>query len=859
MSIDYFIIKSFLDYGWFQSLLLQLSPWLPWLPETLKIVRSPFCTSLFHPPSSLPPSLPPPSLSFSLLPSSLLFPPSFSLPLLLLLPFPSSSSSPPPPLLFLIFSLLCLSPIGPRKVSKKLRSLSLELDTVPTLPEKAWRVRLKDCFTEQGALLQALRDISTLNEDLSQVLSNSSSASPPPSFFTKYQEYLDAFICLFVQSKMFVGRGASQRQTPEPMRNVLSSLSRQKCPSMSLFRRLVVNPASIADDDAESSEMLVIESKSIPVTQLARMCDVSVLRFLSSVTEKTDPRSIVWALDYLTEMTQRLDLSLRAQSEMGWCGIRFRKRKDTIRRSVIEAPKLALDGRPLVIGIGAPQVPMPGAPILGPDTEWPNPSPIPSILLSEDEGEPSPPQTGRRRRTSRDESSSVVLPYPNLPIFDATDGDQQQKSSREQPQRRRSSVTAPPNIVAPELPQRRSSTGSNPFLSSGPPPVRKTSAARPSSPLTVIETIVEEEPCEAPRSSNLDAVREVKPPDVLDLHHTRAVSPHFNPRSSPPFRSPSPSLLPSSLLEDRRSPEAMSEPKKILSSSDDDDDEEEEEEVKRKEERALSPLASTGKGEKGTSPSPSTSSSHRLTPDLIEKELFTLVTSEGRISLLALLQAISHLPSTLSDLWTEDSWDACHKCFQLIQFCMDFGLDTSQHKSSGDPTNKKALFHKHQDKESCTNLEFERPARTYSRLVLQHSLDALIHCAISMYTGCSSDNCRLGAFSIQRSRGAGQILNKMIHQLERLYSNSSLHFREAAMAFAQQAPCRQVFHFLHVILQYCPKGPGRDPLDPSSSKRDPMIVLTAAMLRILVDRLNQLDLYEQTIQQVCATHSYIHV
>ena len=222
----------------------------------------------------------------------------------------------------------------------------------------------------------------------------------------------------------------------------------------------------------------------------------------------------------------------------------------------------------------------------------------------------------------------------------------------------------------------------------------------------------------------------------------------------------------------------------------------------------------------------------------------SLVTAEGRISLLALLQAITHLPSSLHDLWLEGSWDACQKCFQLIQFCMDFGLDTPQPASQ----QRYATYTAHDETSSASNLE--RPAKTYSRLVLQHSLLALIHCAKSMYTGCFSDGCRLSIYNLNNSHGAGQILNKMTHQLERLYSNSSLHFRAVAMSFARHAPCRQVFHFLHVILQYCPKGPGKDPLDPSLSKRDPLIVLTAAMLRIMVDRLNELDLTEPSIQQV---------
>ena len=692
----------------------------------------------------------------------------------------------------------------------------MEMESLPTQKSKEWRMELKDCFTDSSALVQALKDISMLNDDLDKALSDNTFKSD--SLFY-YQEHLDAFVGLYIHTKAFVGRANKGKHLSPILHDVFSSLGKQKCPNMPLFRRLAINPAYIASDNTESRELLTTESFCLPVAQMARMCDVAILRFLSSVTDKTYPDSIVWALDYLTEMTKHLEASLRAQSEIGWCGIRFRKRKDTIRRSVIEAPKLALDGRPLVVGFGAPQSPTPGAPILGPDGDFPI-SRIPSILLSED-GSDSPSPVMRARRSSRDETSNVPPFFPPVQVNQP----RQRRSSRDETPRRRSSVTAPQSISILEVPQRRSSTGTNPFASSGPPSSRKSSVVRSCSPIP-IGTIVEEESSNRPNDLSLKAAQ----PNSL-----RPSSPNFIPGSaSPNFRTPSPCVMEYEALMDSV---PTCESVKILHTPPDSEDDEDEE----LEGRSASPLTPAFITTRTASPSPSISSLKHLTPEQLKKEVSSLVTAEGRISLLALLQAISRLPSTLRDLWTEGSWDACQKCFQLIQFCMDFGLDTSQQvphqRSYNNPCS-----------DSFSNLE--RPSKTYSRLVLQHSLLALIHCAKSMYTGCFSDGCRLSMYTINNSRGGGQILNKMTHQLERLYSNSSLHFREVAMSFARQAPCRQVFHFLHVILQYCPKGPGKDPLDPSLSKRDPLIVLTAAMLRILVDRLNELDLTEQSIQQV---------
>ena len=73
----------------------------------------------------------------------------------------------------------------------------------------------------------------------------------------------------------------------------MASLHAHKCPKMPLFRRVVCSPMYVAEPDKLYSEYGVV-----PITQLAHVCDVAMLQLLSSVTDKTDFRSIVWALEY---------------------------------------------------------------------------------------------------------------------------------------------------------------------------------------------------------------------------------------------------------------------------------------------------------------------------------------------------------------------------------------------------------------------------------------------------------------------------------------------------------------------------------------------------------------------------------
>jgi hypothetical protein len=220
------------------------------------------------------------------------------------------------------------------------------------------------------------------------------------------------------------------------------------------------------------------------------MCDVAVLKFLSSVNEKTDIKSIVWGLDYLTEMTKnRLDISLRNHSEVGWYGIGYRRRKDTIRVSVIDGPQLAVGGRTVIEGLRRSSH---SAASINPDTGQVTPHIVPSIAITTEHDRPRTPPTMDGPAPSFNKSKIDEIRSSLI----------KETTNNSSPPTRRQSVIDRPNMVMGganvDQPMRRSFFDSRPITNPSsfiPPPVPKTSVTgRP-----IIQPIAEEEDIQVER------------------------------------------------------------------------------------------------------------------------------------------------------------------------------------------------------------------------------------------------------------------------------------------------------------------------------------------------------------------------
>ena len=222
----------------------------------------------------------------------------------------------------------------------------------------------------------------------------------------------------------------------------------------------------------------------------------------------------------------------------------------------------------------------------------------------------------------------------------------------------------------------------------------------------------------------------------------------------------------------------------------------------------------------------------------IKAELTSLINAEGRISLVAILQAISRLPQS-DDIWTERLG---MNCFQLIQHCMDLGLAQSTKKEES-PSQKRRRFQKQENVAFRTHGQ-DQPCQIHSKYVVHYAVHALIQCATNLLVGCSHDpqqTCRLAYRHVLSQNNL--IHPRLLRHLNRIHCHSPQEFQRVMMDFAAVAPLRKLLHFLHVVLEYC------QPASPD--KVDSLLLsIVASVLRTLVDRLTHLDLSKPSLQEV---------
>ena len=230
-----------------------------------------------------------------------------------------------------------------------------------------------------------------------------------------------------------------------------------------------------------------------------------------------------------------------------------------------------------------------------------------------------------------------------------------------------------------------------------------------------------------------------------------------------------------------------------------------------------------------------------------ESELKTYMNGEGRISLIAILTAVSNLPQS-ENLWTNEIGE---KCFSLIQLCLDLGLppkgqEATRSTASAQAQNRRQRF-RAQDNPAFSKHGTEKPYIVHARSVVEASVNALIQCATSLMVGCVSEGaqCPLRYLRLDKAHSYLTFHTRLTRLLQRIADHSPSAFRRALTSFSQpsNSSARKLFHFLHVILQYCSDGE----LHGTNSLAVDVLV---SVLRPTVDRLVELDITEESIQNV---------
>ena len=698
-------------------------------------------------------------------------------------------------------------------------------------------VQIKDSeFTQQ---LQAIQAADRRSRRQTQSPGSEFDVEDPNylKLVVEYREFVESFISLFLQSK-FISFSGGIEPSSDPHGIILTLVSSKKCPELVLFCRVLVNPTYIASDLPDSENPAVV--RRIPVNHLARFCDIAVLRFLSSVSEHTHSLAVVWALDYLTNLLNSLITSLNSLSAHGWYGappVRIKKGTTVTRHSATCPPPGFVPPPVVVVGTPPPEEgdveldPETGqpSPRLSPDLEHPQNVSLSAKAVSEqtsqhlqqhrgstssvgdDPTRTGAPATRPRRRNSRQESQGRLKPnYDQV-----SDKNSSRKSSSSSATSILSSGSlVPPTAVSTSriTPARRHSPtpNSSPFSRVSPP---RTMGSIPEESTLLRMGSIEREYFEMMKSQG-DSFEE----DVST--------------NLPRDEEQVPRLVPS--LEGLPKLDNITEI----------------------EEDGLTSSMEASLGDKQsfetarldavrTKPSPPLEPGDIPEVD-VKRELEALINGEGRISLIAILHAIASLPG-VPTVWTEE---VGLKCFSVIQLCMNLGLaaggedeDDPSKKGPVSAQSRRKLFQKGKNP-AFKKIGVETPSRVYSKLIVEHAIYALIQCATSMIIGCTIDTglCQLTYRHLPNQ--SRQVHNKLLRNLRRLHLHSPTTFRHVIADFASTVSCRKLFHFLHVVLQYCIQGRQHFQVDSL------LVAITASVLRISVDKLVQLDINEPSIQSV---------
>ena len=746
-------------------------------------------------------------------------------------------------------------------------------------------VPLYHCFTDSENLVKLLNELNRKDSDLATYLEVSgnqedinknldeddivkSETSPGPRVSVdSYVDFISTFVSLFIQSRFLADHEVIS--PTEDRHGVISMLASHHCPEdMLIFRRVYVNPHQVANDlsDGEAPELY----NGTPVNHLAKFLDIAVLRFLSTVTEHTSPSAVEWALDYLLRLLHSLQISLTSLTSFGWYGappIRSRKGTTTSRHSITHpfiVPPMVVVGTPPTSppsGTDAFSSHVGPVSLLDPDTGQqsplpsPNLSPNPSPRGSRTSPRPASPSSPRilhspllnsqlvPQTTSPQQSSSLAMTH-NASLSKTGGNADHVKFTRGR-RTSRQEILRPPSSRS--MLSEYSSTSLHSFDGSvaGADSLPLQHSLLSSLPSPTMVNIPEErgatlmEPTETEyfESFKSDASvpvlftgpsRMSEIDNQIHVRPTRSDSRAKSPRGVTPPTLDSIQEDSETVIDDPSRSYSMTPPLEVSYLTPE------------------QPRQSPGPDEDEVR-------SKMKSPEIpqvdLQRELETLMNGEGRISLIAILHAIARLPQA-EILWTTQ---VGKKCLSLIQICLDLGLppkhlDATQAKA-GTSAHAQDRRKKFQAKD---NLAFakhgnDKPSVVHVQYIVEYSVNALIQCSTSLMVGCTNDShlCPL-RYTHLPNYETHSFHNKVIRLLTRINDRSSATFRQTLTNFAQpsSSSARKLFHFLHVALQYCSQ------CNEHYGGNNLVVDIVVAVLRTVVDRLVELDITEQSIQNV---------
>ena len=223
----------------------------------------------------------------------------------------------------------------------------------------------------------------------------------------------------------------------------------------------------------------------------------------------------------------------------------------------------------------------------------------------------------------------------------------------------------------------------------------------------------------------------------------------------------------------------------------------------------------------------------------VQREITTCITSEGRISLLAILSALSALPGKVLDL------ALLNRIRPIIQFCLDIGTTTSVGGAQ-------------ERQQHSGRVSIEEAGRIYSREVVHGVLQVLAGCfsqsdcmfvELHDQPGIQGRSMTYGGDEGRRDKMRKLIISLKDKLLYQIFTIHGSDYRKWLLDYVCVQPIARVLSFLHCILSYCQTCQEME--EGTSSSKITFYATTAALsFRPLVDRLIHFDVSETAIQQV---------
>ena len=236
--------------------------------------------------------------------------------------------------------------------------------------------------------------------------------------------------------------------------------------------------------------------------------------------------------------------------------------------------------------------------------------------------------------------------------------------------------------------------------------------------------------------------------------------------------------------------------------------------------------------------------------DLVQSELQSGVTSEGRIGLTAILIAIAKLPvkmtgkvvdeknSPNSSLWTEA---ICKKVFLLIQKCIDSSVysDDEVADSNNSASARRKIYQMNRTKPK-RGLPQKSLLATYSSHVMEYAFQAFVQCALFV-------RCSTGNFCIKKHVKDGSLCNELHEKLLTIFTRSGRAFKKYLQQFVETESVEKILCFLHATLGFCTSATNDDKLGYHFEYK---VKIVTSVLKNLMDKILYLDLTEPSMKTV---------